>query len=48
MIYDIIIIGGGINGILTLEYFINLKKKVLLIDKSSNLLSFLNNYMYDD
>jgi len=48
MIYDIIIIGGGINGIIALEFFINLKKNVLLIEKSNTLLSFLNNYMYDD
>ena len=48
MIYDIIIIGGGLNGILSLKYFKEKKFNVILLEKKSYLLSFLYDYMHDD
>lgn len=39
MIYDIIIIGGGINRILALEYFS--KYNILLLEQSSKIISIL-------
>lgn len=46
MIYDIIIVGGGINGILALDYFS--KYNILLLEQSSKIISILSNNIYND
>ena len=48
MIYDVIIIGAGINGILSLEYMLKRGHKAILLEKNSRPISFLYDYMCDD
>ncbi len=48
IIYDVVIIGCGINGILALEYFGKKGLNVLLLDRGNISLSFMENYMIDD
>ena len=45
ILYDVVIIGCGINGILALEYFGKKGLNVLLLDKDNISLSFMENYM---
>tara|TARA_Y100000356_G_C11218084_1_gene267505 strand:- start:3 stop:929 length:927 start_codon:yes stop_codon:yes gene_type:complete len=48
ILYDVVIIGCGINGIFCLEYFKRNGLDCLLLDENDTPLSFLNNYMIDD
>ena len=48
ILYDVVIIGCGINGIFCLEHFKRNGLNCLLLDENDTPLSFLNNYMIDD